>query len=70
MCGRGDSPSDHLPVTLTIEGTEGERGHERRQTVRGDLMADIAMQNLIIKTVDEAYGLGGSVEDKNRRFVR
>lgn len=58
-----DSPSDHLPVTLLIEGTEGERGHERKN-IRGDLMERPEIQQLVLQTVEKAYDMGGNVEEK------
>ena len=58
-----DSPSDHLPVTLQIEGKEGEQGHERHN-IRGDLLARPEVQRLVIETVEKAYGIGGNVEER------
>ena len=58
-----DSPSDHLPVILLIEGKEGEQGHERHN-IRGDLMARPNIQQLVVQTVEKAYKLGGNVEEK------
>ena len=58
-----DSPSDHLPVILRIEGTQGERGHERKN-IRGDLLAKPHIQALVMNTCDKAYGLGGTQEER------
>ena len=54
-----DKPSDHLPVVLSMEPADGERGHERK-TIREDLVESADTQELIRRTVTEAYDMGGS----------
>jgi hypothetical protein len=56
-------PSDHLVVTLDIEISVGEQGHERR-TIREDLISKPETQALIFETVTKAYDMGGDVEAK------
>ena len=58
-----DSPSDHLPVILHVEGTRGERGHERKN-IRGDLLARPHIQAMVINVCNKAYDLGGTQEER------
>ena len=48
------TPTDHLAVTLTIEDTQGERGHDR-PSIRESIIARPEVQATITKIVNEAY---------------
>ena len=49
-----DKPSDHIPIILAVENTEGELGNER-ETIREDLCDQVEMQEKIIQILRETY---------------
>ena len=49
-----DKTSDHIPIILTVENTEGELGKER-ETIREDLCDQVAIQEKIIQILQDTY---------------
>ena len=49
-----DTPSDHIPIILTVENTEGELGKER-ETIREDLCDQVEIQEKIIQILRDTY---------------
>jgi len=62
-------PKDHLPVVLTIEPVEGERGHER-ETIREELCFNPWKQNKLKELTVIAYKGQGSKVNKWTRAMR
>ena len=60
----GHTPSDHKPIILTVENTEGELGKER-ETIREDLCDQVAIQEKIIQILRDTYA--GNINRSNAR---